>query len=289
MRKALNHGYPGYRHRRPAAHQTPQIHSRLVLTLVRILLPPSETKSFGGTGARLDLDALHFAHHPSVTSLRRELVAELAALCAGPAGPATKALGLSEKQAPAELEANAELLSAPTAPAISRYTGVLYDALDFGSLTKARKERARDSIHVGSALFGLVGAADQIPHYRLSASSSLPSGGTLRSRWTGPMTEAVADFGDELVIDLRSGGYRALGPVPGAVTVDVVSEFPDGSRKVITHFNKHYKGALTRVLVSSRASIDDVKALRRAASKGGIDLVAERDDSHALTMLLRER
>lgn len=232
---------------------------------------------------------MHFAEHHGMTSLRRDLISELSALCAGPAAPAAKALGLSEKQAPAELEANAELLSAPTAPAITRYTGVLYDALDFGSLTKARKDRARSTILVGSALFGLVGADDQIPHYRLSASSSLPKGGTLRSRWAGPLTEAVADFGEELVVDLRSGGYRALGPVPGAVTVDVVSVLPDGSRKVITHFNKHYKGALTRALVSSRANIDDVKSLRRAASKAGIDLAAEGDNARALTMLLHEQ
>lgn len=256
---------------------------------MRILLPPSETKSFGGTGTPLDLESLHFAEHQGMTSLRRDLVAELAALCAGPAAPAAKALGLSEKQAPAELEANVELLSAPTAPAITRYTGVLYDALDFGSLTKARKDRARNTILVGSALFGLVGADDRVPHYRLSASSSLPTGGTLRSRWTGPLTEAVTDLGEELVVDLRSGGYRALGPVPGAVTVDVVSMLPDGSRKVITHFNKHYKGALTRALVSSRANIEDVKSLRRAASKAGIELAVEGDDPRALTMLLREQ
>ncbi|HJE90823.1 MAG TPA: peroxide stress protein YaaA [Dietzia timorensis] len=256
---------------------------------MRILLPPSETKSFGGSDAPLDLEALSFSEHQGVTSLRRALVTELSALCAGPAEIAAKALGLSEKQAPAELEANAELLSAPTAPAISRYTGVLYDALDFGSLTKARKDRARDTILVGSALFGLVGAADQIPHYRLSASSSLPTGGTLRSRWTGPLTEALADFDEELVVDLRSGGYRALGPDPGAVTVDVVSVLPDGSRKVITHFNKHYKGVLTRALVSSRATIDDVRSLRRVASKAGIELDVDGENPRALTMVLREQ
>lgn len=256
---------------------------------MRILLPPSETKSFGGHGAPLDFEALRFAEHPGMTAERRALATELSALCAGPEDAAAKALGLSAKQAPAELEANAELLTAPTAPAISRYTGVLYDALDFASLTKARKARGLEAILVGSALFGLVGAADQIPHYRLSASSSLPGGGTLRSRWSAPLAEAVADFGDELVVDLRSGGYRALGPVKTAVTVDVVSMMPDGSRKVITHFNKHYKGALTRALVSSRAQIDDVKALRRAARAAGIELVAEGDNPRELTMVLREQ
>ncbi|WP_333619894.1 YaaA family protein [Dietzia sp.] len=255
---------------------------------MRILLPPSETKSFGGSGETLDLEALAFAEHAGVTAERAALVAELSRLCAGPADAARAALGLSEKQAPPELEANAALEHTPTAPALGRYTGVLYDALDAGSLTPARRERAARSILVGSALFGLVGAGDPIPHYRLSASSSLPGGKTLRSRWAGPLGEAVKDFWDELVVDLRSGGYRALGPVPGAVTVDVVSVAADGSRSVITHFNKHHKGLLTRALVSSRAAMDDVRALRRVAGRAGIELVAEGDSEIALTMLLRD-
>lgn len=255
---------------------------------MRILLPPSETKSFGGDGPPLDLEALAFARHDAVTAERRALAEELVALCAGDgaAAAARSALGLSARQAPPELEANAALLSAPTAPALSRYTGVLYDALDASSLTKARRERADRTILVGSALFGLVGAADPIPHYRLSATSSLPGSGTLRSRWTGPLREAVGDLDGELVVDLRSGGYRALGPVPGAVTIEVVSVAEDGSRSVITHFNKHHKGVLTRVLVSSRATIDDVRALRRVARGAGLELVAEGEDPRALTLLL---
>ena len=39
-------------------------------------------------------------------------------------------------------------------------------------------------------------------------------------------------------MDLRSGSYAALAPVPGAVTLEVLSERPDGSRAVVSHFNK---------------------------------------------------
>lgn len=251
---------------------------------MRILLPPSETKSFGGAPQPLALESLSFADY--LTTTRRAIAQDLQQLCATAPQEAAAALGLSAKQAAIEIPANAELFTGPTAPAITRYTGVLYDALDFGSLTTAGAQRALHTVCIGSALFGIIGAGDPIPHYRLSAGSSLPGGGTLRARWKGALGELVASWEGELVVDLRSGGYRALGPVPGAVTVDVVSESADGTRKTITHFNKHYKGLLTRVLVSSRARIDNVAALRQVARRAGLVLEADSGHPHALTLVV---
>ena len=53
-------------------------------------------------------------------------------------GAARAALGLSEGQTD-ELERNRALRSAPTRPAIEQYTGVLYDALDAGTLDAAAR------------------------------------------------------------------------------------------------------------------------------------------------------
>lgn len=195
---------------------------------------------------------------------------------------AGRALGLSEKLS-GEVELNAELFSTPTAPALTRYTGVLYDALDASGMTTAQHARAVDRLWVGSALFGLVSADDPIPHYRLSAGTKLPGLGTLRSLWRPDVTAAVADWEQELVVDLRSGGYLELGPVPGSVTVDVVTEYPDGTRKVVSHFSKHHKGLLARTLATSRAAIDDVTALLRVARRAGH--VIERAGEGRLTMV----
>ena len=150
-----------------------------------ILLPPSETKRSGGRARPLDLSALAL---PRLLPQREAVAGTLVALSADE-DAAARVLKLSARQR-GEIADNAALRTAPTMPAVDRYTGVLYDALDFASLTKARKARGLEAILVGSALFGLVGAADQIPHYRLSASSSLPGGGTLRSRWSAPLAEA---------------------------------------------------------------------------------------------------
>ena len=117
-------------------------------------------------------------------------------------------------------------------PAIERYTGVLYDALDVRSLTRAQRRRAGGRLAVGSALFGLLRAEDPVPAYRLSAGSSLPGLPSLRSLWKPVLTDVLAGV-DDLVVELRSGAYAELAPVPGAVTVQVLSERPDGTRAVV--------------------------------------------------------
>ena len=131
---------------------------------VLVLLPPSETKRAGGDGPPLRLDAL--SHHAELGATRATLVDELVAL-ADDVPASRAALGVSERQDD-EIERNASLLVSPTLPALDRYTGVLYDALDARSFTRATRARARSRLAVASALFGLVHADDPIPAYRLS-------------------------------------------------------------------------------------------------------------------------
>jgi cytoplasmic iron level regulating protein YaaA (DUF328/UPF0246 family) len=122
---------------------------------------------------------------------------------------------------------------------------------------------------VGSALFGLVRASDAIPAYRLSAGSALPGLPTLRALWRPALTPVLAAV-DDLVVDLRSGTYAALAPVPGAVTVEVLSERPDGSRSVVSHFNKAHKGRLARLLATTTAEPPDVVRLRNLLRRAGL-------------------
>ena len=245
-----------------------------------VLLPPSETKRPGGDGPPLDLGELS---GPALTDLRATLIAELVELAADPAA-SRAALGISPAQ-DAEIGRNAALRDAPTMAAIDRYTGVLYDALDIGSLHGAAAGRARSRLAIGSALFGLLRADDPIPAYRLSAGSKLPAGATLASRWRPvlePVLAALAE--DELVVDLRSGSYAGLGRLPGAVTVDVHTERPDGTRTVVSHFNKSHKGQLARILATTRAEPRDAAAVAAIARRAG--LAIERDGSE-LTVVLK--
>lgn len=256
-----------------------------------IVLPPSETKATGGEHPPLALDSLLFAAAPGMTDARTQITTDLVALCSGDDAAQDKAreqLGLSARLAP-EVEANAALWDSPTLPALERYTGVLYEALDVATLP----ERARRVLAVGSALFGVVGGDDLIPHYRLSATSKLPDAQgqtpTMRKRWgkaiTDALTTEVIDAG-ELLIDLRSGGYQNLGKVAQAVTVRVESEAADGSRKVISHFNKHYKGLLARDVAMTAehpASLEELLELLRDEG-----WTIEHDEGLEITAVIRD-
>jgi hypothetical protein len=233
------------------------------VTPVLVLLPPSETKATGGDGTPLDLETLGF---PALTAVRRRLADALVRSSADPDAART-ALGLSERQADL-VHANAALQTAPTLPALRRYTGVLYDALGYDTLTKAARARADAGLAVASALFGLVRATDAVPAYRLSAGTVLPGVGPLPPVWR-PALGPVLAGADGPVLDFRSGAYAALAPLPEAIAVRVLTELPDGSRKVVSHFSKHHKGLLVRALVSSRASVTDLAGVLRVTRRAG--------------------
>jgi uncharacterized protein len=241
---------------------------------VIVLLPPSETKRSGGDGPPLRLDRLSF---PELTDMRADLVDELVALAAD-VPTCRRALGLTASQ-DGEIDRNATLPTTPTLPAIERYTGVLYDALDIGSLRGAAATRARARLAIGSALFGLLRADDPVPPYRLSATSKLPGQPTLAARWRPVLEPVLAEIAaDELVVDLRSGSYAALGRLAGAVRVNVLAERADGHRTVVSHFNKSHKGMLARALSTSRSEPDDAGKVAAVARRAGMRVERDGDD-----------
>jgi len=241
---------------------------------VLVVLPPSETKAPGGRGRPLDLDALSF---PALNPTRKVLVDELVALAADV--PASRAaLEISERQDD-EIARNARLWTSPTTPALRRYTGVLYDALDPASLTTAARRR----LVVCSALFGLLGGTDPIPAYRLSGGSALPGREGLRVLWRPEISPLLGEV-DDLVVDLRSGPYAALGPARGAVTLDVHSEAPDGSRTVVSHANKSHKGHAARLLASSRRRPRDAGGVLALLRDAGLRV--EQAGEHALVLVV---
>ncbi len=228
-----------------------------------VLLPPSETKAPGGSARRgpLRLESLSF---PTLNAVRARLLDELVALAADPA-TARRVLKLTDHQ-DAELALDAALRTAPTVPALHRYTGVLYDALGYRTLDADARRRANKRLVVVSALFGALRPTDPIPAYRLSGGTTLPGVGSPRTLWPEVLAPVLRDAG--FVVDLRSGAYQALAPVPGAVTVRVLSE-----GAIISHFNKAYKGRLARALVSTSGRIGSVNGVVDAATDAGLKLV----------------
>lgn len=228
-----------------------------------ILLPPSETKRPGGSTRALDVDALTFAQ---LAPQRRAVIDALVALSADE-DEAARVLKLSTGQR-REIAANAQLDTAPTMPAMDRYTGVLYDALDSASLDAASRRWLGAHALIHSAPFGPVAATDRIPAYRLAAGTSLPGLPALRRIWAGPVSAALASASVRFVLDLRSEAYAALGPIPATVASAYV-RVVTGDGRALNHFNKRTKGLLTRALATDRPRVGGVEALYAWAERAG--------------------
>ena len=237
-----------------------------------VLLPPSEGKTAAARGKALDLDGLSF---PALTATREQVLETLVTLARRDPQQVLSVLGLSSRQLH-EVARDAILDTAPTATAAKVYSGVLYEALDLASLDPASKRRAQRQLVVSSALFGALRVGDRIPAYRLSGDSSLPGLGPVAAVWRDPLAGVMAEAaGRSLVVDLRSGVYAAMWKPTGdvasrTVAVRVLQEMPDGSRKVVSHFNKATKGRLVRQWLLDGADPRDADDLADACEKAGV-------------------
>lgn len=230
-----------------------------------ILLPPSEGKADGGTGPPWSTGTMAF---PDLDPARRKVAAALRRTARQNATVNAKLLGVKGDALAAARAANRDVLESPTIPAIERYTGVLYDALDHADLSAAHRRRAASQLVIFSGLWGLVTPADPIPDYKLKMGASLEATGRLATFWRPRITEALAPVVEgRTVWDLLPGEHAAAW-APAActprrrVTVKFLDDLPDGNgRKLVavSHWNKLLKGALVRHVLATQ--LDDPDGL----------------------------
>ena len=228
-----------------------------------ILLPPSEGKTAPPTGPPVDLEALAYAGE--LTESRRKLLGALAALAELPLDRAVSMLAVSKGQA-GEVAVDAELSSAPAAPAAAVYTGVLYDRLRLPDLPK----RAQGRVLIASALWGALRPGDRIPYYRFSAKARLKGIGGLAAFWRPALTAALPDEEGTLVVDMRSGAYAAAWK-PRRATLVAVRAFSEtgGKRKPVSHMAKAVRGEVARVLLDAKKAPKDPDAAAQLVTAAG--------------------
>ena len=142
----------------------------------------------------------------------------------------------SEKKRPTEK---------PT-PAMSVYAGVLYQALDWPSLSPAAKKRGETAIAIISAKYGVVRPSQRIESYKEKIDNQA---------MRGPVGEVLDSITTELIIDCRSSTYKTVWHSPVDITVEIrVSTVVDGVRTVVTHMSKKTRGEITRWLLQSRST-----------------------------------
>nr|WP_245193131.1 peroxide stress protein YaaA [Kocuria sp. JC486] len=215
-----------------------------------ILLPPSETKTVPTSGEPVVLSELSWQE---LTAARERALKALVKVSGQKNAMTVLGVGASLE---GEVLRNVDLSSAPAAPALEIYNGVLYDALAPSTFTPSQREVGNQSIVIISALWGALRPTDRIPAYRLSGSTALRGlgkAGSLKmsSYWKPHLAKALGpEAGDHLIVDCRSSTYAAAydAPKPNTVTVKVV-QLVNGQRKVVSHNAKHTRGELARHLI----------------------------------------
>jgi cytoplasmic iron level regulating protein YaaA (DUF328/UPF0246 family) len=253
-----------------------------------ILLPPSEGKAAPARRGRpVDIDALW---SPELAGARRKVVDALVETSTG--ADASAVLGLTEGTR-SELDNNRRLSELPARPAAEVYTGVLYDALGLNGLSAQARRRAGATILVQSALWGPIRITDRIPPYRLSIGTSLPGIGPLSAFWRRECADLRAP--DELIIDCRSSGYASAwrpqsdksikdALIKDALIKDklvkdklikdklikiVALTEKDGKRSVVSHFAKHTRGVVARLLLEADRLPRTPKQVRDVIARHG--------------------
>lgn len=254
-----------------------------------IVLPPSETKTRpGSANAPLNLSDMSFPH----LSRPREMMVRAAARTARMKDG--KALLGIPASAPELAERMAHVDEEPCGAPLDVYTGVLYDAL--GSWDLCAGEGADDSIVlITSALLGLIDCAtDSIPAYRLSAGSTVSRLGKAGTWWKQHLTHTGERLVHEspVIIDCRSGAYRSMMPLkaPHVLAVSPVAE-REGSRSVVSHDAKRYRGLVARALLSqataAKSPMEVVEVLRSELLDSlGVEL---QEGAHGSTLTIVDR
>ena len=250
-----------------------------------ILLPPSEGKTPAAGGSAVNWSSLSF---PALNSYRAKVLEALGTVSAHEDALALLGVGASLKD---DVERNTRLGAEPAAPAHQIYSGVLYDALGYRSLTPAQRRKADDSVLVISALWGAIRFGDRVPAYRLSMGTPLPDVGRLASFWKPQLAQALTELtAGELLVDCRSSTYAAAWAPPPAQTVAInVFTEVNGVRKVVSHFAKHTRGELARHLLARRGNAPRTPAqlLKAAQEKWDAELVdGSARKAHALNIIL---
>ena len=93
----------------------------------------------------------------------------------------------------------------------------------------------------------------------------------MKSRWGQEISAALATV-DDFIVDLRSGVYQQLGKVSGAATLRVEKRQPDGKLKVVSHFNKHYKGVTARMLAEHDGDITSARDVADVLRNAGMEI-----------------
>ena len=195
-----------------------------------ILIPPSEGKTPGG-------------YKPSIKKFSQAtqyIVDQWKSLSRS---QWQKLLGVKDKALDKAISCNSDVLNSKTFPAIERYSGVVYNAIDYGTLTKAEQKRFNVHVRIVSAVFGLVAPQDLIPDYKFKISNL-----GVDKYWREINKKSLQGA---FVIDLLPQAHKKAVEYNDGISIDF-SIIKNGKKVPAGHHGKHIKGRYVRWLVQQK-------------------------------------
>ncbi len=233
-----------------------------------ILLPPSEGKISGGDDCRNLLDIVRDRRLNAFREMdlsRRAVINALQASLSQPTDDLSKLFSVKGERLDEAIATNGKLPAGPLMPAINRYSGVMFDFLDYGSMAKAEQAAFDQHAILFSGLWGLLRPTDLIPDYKLKMDASLPGFGKVSAFWK-PLVSAMLNpmLDDVVVWDLLPGAHRAAWDGKAGYAARWQVKFvQQGERKgkpvykTVTHWSKALKGALVRFICEHSVTSPD--------------------------------
>lgn len=192
-----------------------------------ILLAPSEDKASGGVRAKLP-------ESPAQRWVRERL---LTLARTGSPEAVKKAFDVKDLALDkARTEALALARPVPLLPALSRYTGVAFQALDAASLPETDWRR----VFILSNLRGLVRGDEPVPPYKLKL-AGIPG---LKTHWRKALPALLEALPEGPVWELLPGDSADL--LKEWTRPRHTVEILDARGKAVSHFSKKYRGLVAR-------------------------------------------
>ena len=239
-----------------------------------ILLPPSEGKAAGGEPGRA---WPQIAADPECNSFnkldpaRRKLIAELGRALKRPEADLGKLFHVKDENLAQAIASNRAILGGELLPAIQRYSGVMFDFLDYPSMPPDDRRTFDTHALLFSGVWGLLRPTDLIPDYKLKMDASLPGLGKVSTFWKPQINRVLNPLlADHVVWDMLPGAHRAAwdgkAKLAARWQVKFVEEVPVKGKpgqtrlRTVSHWSKALKGALVRFLCAHHITAVDALA-----------------------------
>ncbi|HDZ5086354.1 TPA: peroxide stress protein YaaA [Campylobacter jejuni] len=142
-----------------------------------------------------------------------------------------------------------DLKTAPTEQAITLYSGVSYEYLNFKALDKKSQAYILENTLIFSNLFGVVRASDILPFYKFKQGAKIGNF-AIEKFYKEHFSKALDQYlENEEILDLRAGFYdKFYTPKKKIYTYKFIK-----NGKVISHFAKAYRGILLSISAKNQA------------------------------------